>query len=216
MNKILLADDSLTIQKVVELTFMDEDYDVEAVGSGEAVLARLGEGRPDILIADIHMPGQPGQSGYDICRHAKAHYPGLPVLLLVGTFETLDEEELRRSGADGHLKKPFDSQELLQTVAGLVAGAATREAAALVPGFETTAHAEPAPLASPAPPSPAPAERGSTAAAELTDQDLERIARRVVELLGDRVLRDVAWEVLPDLAEVVVRERLRELEAQVE
>lgn len=217
MKKILLADDSLTIQKVVELTFMDEDYEVEAVSSGEAVLARLGEGRPDTLIADIHMPGL---SGYEICRRAKAEYPGLPVLLLVGTFESLDEDELRRSGADGHLKKPFDSQELLQTVGRLVSGggsAAPGEPA--ITGFEATVHAGvPAPAAPPlaAAPPPTAAPAAPSPPLELSEAAVERIARRVAELLGDRVLREVAWDVLPDLAEVVVRERLRELEAQVE
>ncbi|MGH9464376.1 MAG: response regulator [Thermoanaerobaculia bacterium] len=221
MKRILLADDSLTIQKVVELTFMDEDYEVEAMGSGDAVLARLDEGRPDVLIADIHMPGL---SGYEICRRAKSEYPGLPVLLLVGTFETLDEDELRRSGADGHLKKPFDSQELLQTVNDLVAARGAPTEVTRVEGFEATAHApESPPSATPIPEvvgavaaSPAAAESAGAAPSQLTDDHVERIARRVAELMGDRVLREVAWEVLPDLAEVVVRERLRELEAQVE
>jgi hypothetical protein len=50
----------------------------------------------------------------------------------------------------------------------------------------------------------------------LSEEDVDRIARRVVELLGDRTVRDVAWEVIPDMAEVIIRDRLRELEAQVE
>jgi hypothetical protein len=50
----------------------------------------------------------------------------------------------------------------------------------------------------------------------LSDEDVDRVARRVVELLGDKAVRDVAWEVIPDLAEVIIRDRLRELEAQVE
>jgi CheY-like chemotaxis protein len=218
MKKILLADDSLTIQKVVELTFMDEEYEVEAVGSGDAVLGRLAEGRPNVLIADIHMPGL---SGYEVCRRAKSEHPGLPVVLLVGTFETLDEEELRRSGADGHLKKPFDSQELLQTVNELVADRGTPTEVTRVLGFETTAHAvesaapaAPVPAAAPlAPPAAVPESAGNLEPAQLTDDNVER---RVAELMSDRVLREVAWEVLPDLAEVVVRDRLRELEAQVE
>ena len=53
-------------------------------------------------------------------------------------------------------------------------------------------------------------------AAALGDRDIDRIARRVVELLGDKVVRDVAWEVIPDLAEVVIKDRLRELESQIE
>jgi hypothetical protein len=50
----------------------------------------------------------------------------------------------------------------------------------------------------------------------LSDEDVDRIARRVAELLGDKAVRDVAWEVIPDLAEVIIRDRLRELESEVE
>ena len=51
---------------------------------------------------------------------------------------------------------------------------------------------------------------------DLAEVNVDRIARRVVELLGDRAVRDVAWEVIPDMAEVIIRDRLRELEGQVE
>jgi hypothetical protein len=57
---------------------------------------------------------------------------------------------------------------------------------------------------------------GAAESGGLSDADVDRIARRVVELLGDRAVRDVAWEVIPDLAEVVIRDRLRELESQAE
>jgi len=119
-KRILLADDSVTIQKVVELTFMDEDYEVVAVSNGDDALARLADVQPDLVIADVHMPGA---NGYDLCRHVKQWRPATPVLLLVGTFEPFQEEEARRAAADGHLKKPFDSQELLRRVEELIAAA---------------------------------------------------------------------------------------------
>ena len=81
---ILLADDSLTIQKVVELTFMEEDFDVVSVSDGDHALAKLGELTPALVIADVHMPGA---SGYEVSRQVKTAHPGVPVLLLVGTFE---------------------------------------------------------------------------------------------------------------------------------
>ena len=61
----------------------------------------------------------------------------------------------------------------------------------------------------------APPEPETSAAGGLSDDDVERIARRVVELAADR-LEQIAWEVVPDMAEIVVRERVRELEAQIE
>lgn len=114
---ILLADDSVTIQKVIELTFMEEDYEVVAASDGDEALERLEETTPDIVIADVHMPGA---SGIDVCRRSKELFPEVPVLLLVGTFEPFDEGAARAAGADAHLKKPFDSQELIQLVGDLM------------------------------------------------------------------------------------------------
>ncbi len=345
-RRILLADDSVTIQKVIELTFMDGDYEVRAVGNGDEAVSLLSSFEPDVVIADVHMPGA---NGYEVARRAKALRNDRPVLLLVGTFEPFDEGESRASGADRYLKKPFDSQELLQIVDDLIssgpaaalppappsfaddpfpglsaaaplaapaaepfgsfspgfAAPATREAdpfpafstpvappaPAVAPepifGFadEPAPDAEPsylppaepvwstfdveeanalppldesdlgvrgepetffdisaepiaatpafepapvppvvpvepvwsAPVAAAAPaPSPAAAPAPIPSGYELTDVDVDRIARRVIELIGDRPVRDIAWEVIPDLAEVVIRDRIRELEAAVD
>ena len=302
-RRILLADDSVTIQKVIELTFMDEDYEVRAVSNGDEAVALLSEMSPDFVIADVHMPGA---NGYDVCRRSKQLRPEIPVLLLVGTFEPFDEGQARSVGADSFLKKPFDSQELLQRVEELLGQSAPAPAAAAAPeelpltekvpvpvpgfsvepewgSFELEAEPEP-PMAAPAPPAepferevafnlepdlsyevaesepvfeleesepafairegvfsapaeleleavmqdrylaaepaPPPAAPAAPAAANgggpLSDADVDRIARRVVELLGDKTVRDIAWEVIPDLAEVIIRDRLRELESQVE
>ena len=132
-RRILLADDSVTIQKVIELTFMDQDYRIQAVSNGDDALARVEDGTADLVIADVHMPGA---SGYEVARRSKDRDPGVPVLLLVGTFEPFDESQARAAGADSFLKKPFDSQELLQRVGDLLA----------------SRQAVPAPLGSPATP----------------------------------------------------------------
>lgn len=145
-RRILLADDSVTIQKVIELTFMDEDYEVRAVSNGDEAVALLAEMHPDFVIADVHMPGA---NGYEVCRRAKALRADLPVLLLVGTFEPFDEAQAHAVGADSFLKKPFDSQELLQRVDELIAAKGPAP---------TAAPPEPAwaaPAAMPAPPAPA-------------------------------------------------------------
>lgn len=276
---ILLADDSVTIQKVVELTFMDEDFRVSAVSNGAEAIARLSESMPDIVIADVHMPGA---GGFEVCRRSKELYPAVPVLLLVGTFEGFDSDEAVRCGADGHLKKPFDSQDLMRRVRELAAApsrsvpvpsapaefatddgagasadapvSAHEEISASVtpvedqwepvaedfpsfdspasaveepalyeaplptlsssPGYEPSAVSEPdsAPsqLEEAAP--PAPAGAGPT----LSDADVDRIARRMIELVGDKPVRDVAWEVVPDLAEVILKSRIRELESSID
>jgi CheY-like chemotaxis protein len=336
-RRILLADDSVTIQKVIELTFMDEDFEVRAVSNGDEAVALLPEVKPDFVIADVHMPGA---NGYEVCRRSKQLQASVPVLLLVGTFEPFDENEARAAGADSFLKKPFDSQELLQRVQELLAPVAQapvaaaappsppepviteraslptlefpppaqpaapsfsaepawgsfdleppaatsppapspaagapapepfdyepsfalepdpayhveeepvfeleespvpldvhgevfgapaelaldephdrylqEESAAAAPGEPQQAAPEPAPAAIPA---AAAAEAGNGGGQHLSDGDVDRIARRLVELLGDKTVRDVAWEVIPDMAEVIIRDRLRELESQVE
>jgi CheY-like chemotaxis protein len=159
-RRILLADDSVTIQKVIELTFMDEDFEVRAVSNGDEALAVLPDLRPDFVIADVHMPGA---NGYEVCRRSKQLLPSVPVLLLVGTFEPFDEPQARSAGADSFLKKPFDSQELLQRVQDLLASSAPAPISAPVAlptaapaGFGAATAFPPGPTAVPAPPFVAP------------------------------------------------------------
>lgn len=109
---LLLADDSVTIQKVVNLTFADAGFEVISVVDGEAAMAKLGEAKPDLVLADVHMPGL---SGYQVCDMIRQNEStrDVPVVLLVGSFEPFDEAEAARVGASGHLTKPFQSIKLL-------------------------------------------------------------------------------------------------------
>lgn len=118
-HRILLADDSLTIQKVVELTFSDAEFEIRAVGNGDDAVRALEEFRPDIVLADAFMPGL---TGYEVCERVKA-LPGsplIPVVLLAGTFEPFDRARAERSGADSIVTKPFDSHALASLVRDLV------------------------------------------------------------------------------------------------
>ncbi len=159
-RRILLADDSVTIQKVIELTFMDDDYEVRAVGNGDEALAMLTALTVDFVIADVHMPGA---SGYEVCRRSKQLRPEVPVLLLVGTFEPFDEAQARECGANSYLKKPFDSQELLGRVHDLL-GASAPAAAGSPPAAAEAA----APAGAAGPPSISPVTVAGTAAAPAT------------------------------------------------
>lgn len=126
-RKLLLADDSHTIQKVVSLTFSDEGFEVVAVGDGEAALREIESGAPDIILADVFMPKL---DGYEVCARVKAdaRFRHVPVLLLVGTFEPFDEAEARRVGADDFLTKPFQSiRDLVNKVGGLLSGPTRQE-----------------------------------------------------------------------------------------
>src|SRR4030067_3215095 len=119
-KKILLADDSITIQKVISITFASEDYDLIIVGDGDAAVAKIKEVKPDLIVADVAMPGK---DGYEVVEIIKQD-PGLrhiPVILLSGTFEPLNNKEARRVKADDHIVKPFQSQELREKVKNLLA-----------------------------------------------------------------------------------------------
>ena len=345
MKTILLADDSITIQKVVELTFSDGDYRVLCVSNGAQALRKIAEARPDVALLDVIMPEK---NGYEVCEAMKADpaTASIPVLLLTGTFEPFDRQRAETAGADGHLTKPFESHALVARVEELIDRGAARPAAtvaaapvhaATMRGGPTAASRAPAagpglglataaalpghtaPLAPPVesappdgphpafaepdaaaggsymgfadlsigedevvpdrydvgdspatvriardeapqsstpgddtpslegfvpgydlPPRSAAAPVTATAAAEpqpapvgvrptvtvtaagtdpgttgtLSDAALERLAEMIVRRMSDRVVREIAWEVIPGVAEAIVRQRIREIEGQ--
>jgi CheY-like chemotaxis protein len=118
-RRILLADDSLTIQKVVELTFADTEYEVVAVSSGDELLRRLPESSADVIICDVIMPGR---DGYDICQEIKSNpdFLHLPVILLTGTFEPFDRDRALAAGCSEIVTKPFEAKKLVDAVERLV------------------------------------------------------------------------------------------------
>jgi CheY-like chemotaxis protein len=118
-HKLLLADDSVTIQRVVELTFSGEDVQVVTVGDGEQAIARIPIELPDIVLADI---GMPKRSGYDVSAFVKGRsdLSHIPVLLLAGAFEPVDETRARQVHSDGVLVKPFEPQQVISRVKDLI------------------------------------------------------------------------------------------------
>jgi CheY-like chemotaxis protein len=129
---LLLADDSVTIQKVVNISFASENVTLVTVDNGDDAIERARETRPDLILADVVMPGK---SGYEVCEAIKAD-PDLrhiPVLLLSGTFEAFDEERAARAGAAGHVAKPFEAQTLVDQVNRLLASAPSPAATAPAP-----------------------------------------------------------------------------------
>src|SRR5437868_7787106 len=147
-KRILLADDSITIQKVVELTFSDGDYEVTAVNNGNKAIQKLTEMRPDIILSDIIMPEK---NGYEVCEFVKSHpeFRTIPVILLTGTFEPFDPDRADKAGCDAVVTKPFESQSLIHKVEDLIEAAKSQAPAAAAPA--------PPPAPSPAFASPAPA-----------------------------------------------------------
>ena len=357
-KKILVADDSLTIQKVVELTFTDSDYRLTCVSNGRLALEAVRNDPPDLILADVVMPEK---NGYEICEEIKRNpaTAGIPVVLLAGTFEPFDRDRAEQVRCDGIVSKPFDSHQLFLQVESLIANRhrdarptgpvaadpleaspvavhpfpavppdpfdagfaeedftgsirnlratgreeplenlygpedvdsalaafqeveptsrAVDERSAERPNAQVSRITDPVPRrpveASPVPerkeppaeddgrtqridvsrfrpsadsappeapeekrdltpfgdqtpaqpipvPEPIAAVANAPAARELSDADIEalaeRVARRVIEKLSERIVREIAWDVVPETAELVVRERIRELESGVE
>ena len=119
-HTLLLADDSVTIQRVIELTFADEDVQVIAVGDGHAAIARLqADPPPDIVLADV---GMPGPDGYEVATfvHQTPRLRHIPVVLLTGAFEPVDQARARTAGSAGVLVKPFEPQMVIARVRELL------------------------------------------------------------------------------------------------
>ena len=121
MYKLLLADDSVTIQRVIELTFSGEDIQVVAVNDGEQAIARIPVEQPDIVLADI---GMPKKGGYDVAAFVKgrAELEHIPVLLLAGAFEPVDQARAEQVRCDGVLIKPFEPRQVIERVRELLEG----------------------------------------------------------------------------------------------
>jgi len=155
--KILVADDNSNIQKMVVLALKDQGIEVVAVGNGEAAVRKIADVKPDLVLADIFMPVR---NGYEVCKFVKDN-PALshiPVILLVGAFDPLDEQEAQRVGADGVLKKPFVPPDPLISMvkAALARAGVSLGAPASTPPPPMPVAAKPQPpVARIAPPAPA-------------------------------------------------------------
>jgi len=165
---ILLADDSPTIQRLVAQTFHDGNFEVVAVSNGDAAIRKFEEVRPELVLADIYMPGK---NGYEVCAVVKKHpeLGGTPVVLLAGAFDAYDEETASQVGAAAHITKPFEPHALVNLVVSLLPKEAPKRAAAgaAQPVTSTIPHPASMPKESAlpvsAPPTPVPNNRARTA-----------------------------------------------------
>jgi CheY-like chemotaxis protein len=147
-TRLLLADDSVTVQRVIELTFAEEGIDVVSVGDGALAIERAEQDPPDIVLADVSMPGR---DGYEVAAHVKrtprlAH---IPVVLMTGAFEPLDEARAKDAGCDGVLAKPFEPPMVIALVRQLLGGGSgTRSGAPPAGEAPAAGVARPAPVPS--------------------------------------------------------------------
>ncbi|MBN1566765.1 MAG: response regulator [Acidobacteria bacterium] len=254
--KLLVADDSATIQKIVALAFSSEDAVVECISNGDTALESIRSFKPDVVLADVFMPGC---SGYEICARIKedeelAH---IPVVLLSGTFEPFDEMEAFRIKSDGHLTKPFDTSELIETVLSLAQNRTTvgeSDRSVEVPVMDIqTKPVSGSEIRQPEPRGPVSLQvwdsyTGSDRILDLFDDDtvsaaqaartkkfspktiasapssrkvklpdvtlsenmLNLVVDKVMRHMSTDIIREVAWEVVPELSEIIIRRAIEE------
>lgn len=203
-RSLLVADDSTTIRRVVEITFRDSEFILDCVGDGDQALRELRSGRHDLVLADVVMPGP---NGYEICRRIKSSARPVPVLLLAGTFESFDHDQARECGADGCLLKPFDSQTLLDRVSMLL----VKRDAVLASELEPRGSDHKAPGTDREEyPVTGPEDRAGVAGSEIwSELEIERVVQEVTARVCETVAARLASEIVPRVTETVVREHVR-------
>ncbi len=152
MRTLLLADDNITVQRVITLTFADQPIRVVTCGDGQQATEQMAAQRPDIVLAGTSLPTV---NGYDLARFIR-NQPGLkevPVLLLSGAFEDLDEARVVSSGASGIIEKPVEPNNVIGRVKELLGLKSDEKPAAagrLITSAEGPARSKP-PTAAPSP-----------------------------------------------------------------
>lgn len=159
-KNVLVADDSHTIRKVIEMILANEDLQIFSVDNGMDAVTQAKVLAPDLIILDVTMPGKNGYEACDILKSDPQTQP-IPVVLMSGTFETFDEALAAKVKSDGHLTKPFESQTLLDKVRSLTGQSsepvASLPAQAPVPTLASTMRSSESPLSKPTlsvPPAP--------------------------------------------------------------
>jgi CheY-like chemotaxis protein len=178
MSSILLADDSPHAQRMGERILREEGFEVWSVADEATAKARLAVANPDLVIADVFLPGG---GGLDLCRHIKTLHRHVRVILTAGQLEPLDEEEARRAGCDAVLRKPFEASVVIGVIRPLVQegklarGLFAEALAAVPPAPVSDAPAAPVPPAAPDP------ERIQAAITLALDAALPNLVREITE-----------------------------------
>jgi CheY-like chemotaxis protein len=147
-KKILVADDSLTIQKVIRLALSNEGYEIHAVSDGKDALEQISVLRPHAVLIDVSLPGQ---SAFEVKRAVNGHddLSGVKFILMSSAFESVDEAQADEVKFEGRLTKPFDPAHLRQILSKVFEGLDTasdgKPAAAVPPPPASRPSASPPP-----------------------------------------------------------------------
>lgn len=102
-----------------ERILREEGYEVVSVTDGDVALKRLSDVDPDLIVADVFLPGV---NGFELCRKVKAQpaHRHVRVVMTAGMLEVFDEDEAKRAGADAIIKKPFEASVVIETIKPLI------------------------------------------------------------------------------------------------
>lgn len=188
MSRILLADHSPHAQRMGERILRDEGFEVATVTDGETALLRLKDLAPDLVLADISLPGR---NGYEVCEYVKTSgkYPQTRVILTAGPVTAFDEARAQSAGSDAFVRKPFEASVLLAAVQPLTekpdANRAVTVESKIGAVAKTLAPAVPAPVVAPPPP-PKPIDREQVRAAVILALEASMIT--IIENITDKVV----------------------------
>lgn len=115
--KILLADDSPTVHKVIKIILKDEPCEIIECARADELSGKLSQHNPTIVFLDFNFSET--QTGYELCRMIKSQSPKSKILVMYGTFDSVDENALRAAGAEQHVVKPFDTAKFIVQVRNL-------------------------------------------------------------------------------------------------
>lgn len=115
---ILAVDDSVTMRKVLEITFAGPEFRCITVPGADAALDKLKSEKPGLVVADVTLEGK---NGYDLCKAIKQAFPSTPVLILSSKQNPYDAGKGSAAQADDYMDKPFDSTQMLEKVKKLLA-----------------------------------------------------------------------------------------------
>ena len=189
MSRILLADDSPHAQRMGERILREEGFEVVSLTDGNAAMLRLADVDPDVILADVFLPGK---SGFELCRYVKGdtRFKHVRVVLTAGLLEPFDEDEAKRAGCDAVLKKPFEAARVVSTIEPLAKDARSARS----PLGETAAPPAPPMVVDIAPEPPKPVEPPPQAPPPAPEIDRERV-RAAVTLALDAALPAMIQEI---------------------
>jgi DNA-binding response OmpR family regulator len=237
VSTLLLSDDSVIVQRMIAMTFAAENIAVTTASDGEQAIARIAKDRPDIVLAAI---ATPKRSGYDVAAFIKSkpHLASIPVLLLAGAFDPVDQVRAAQVRCDGILVKPLEPQQVVARVKELIGRSSTGRAPA-IPGsppgeglddYFDQLDAALTQRSTPAPPSrttdsgvvptldavltadqPA---MSSGSEAFVNDALVDAVTRRVIERLGTDALRGTVADLVSEIAERLIREEIARIRSK--